>query len=57
MCIRDRKKRIGPFRADEEARRANRQKDLAVLVRAGFDYAVAQKVLGADFDEGEYFED
>jgi len=51
------KKKIGPFRADDEARRENRQKDLAVLVRAGFDYAVAQKVLGADFDTGDYWGD
>ncbi len=39
------KKRIGPFRADEESRREYRQKDLAVLVRAGFGYDTAQKVM------------
>lgn len=51
------KKKIGPFRADEETRRENRRKDLAVLVRAGFDYAVAQKVLGSDYSEEEYYGD
>ncbi len=49
------KKKIGPFRGDETARKEYRQKDLAVLVRAGFDYAVAQKVLGMVFDD-EAFE-
>ncbi len=37
------KKKIGPFLRDETARKEYRQKDLAVLVRAGFDYAVAHK--------------
>lgn len=49
------KKKIGPFRCNEAARKEYRQKDLAVLVRAGFDYAVAQKVLGTTFDD-EAFE-
>ncbi len=40
-----RKKKIGRFRADEEARIANRQKDLGTLVRAGFDFDVAKEVL------------
>ena len=40
-----RKKRIGRFREDEEQRLASRQKDLATLVRAGFDYDVAKEVL------------
>lgn len=48
------KKKIGPFRRDEAARREYRQKDLAVLVRAGFDYVVAQKVLGTVFDDGAF---
>ena len=39
------KRRIGPYRADAQARILNKQKDLAILLRAGFDYAVAQKVL------------
>ena len=42
------KKRIGPYRKDEESRRQNRQKDLATLVRAGFGYDTAQKVIGAE---------
>ena len=39
------KKRIGPFRQNDEERHAYRQKDLATLVRAGFDYDVSQRVL------------
>lgn len=46
------KKKIGPFRPDEELRRANRQKDMGTLIRAGFSYDIAAKVLGAD---GESF--
>ena len=40
-----RKKHIGPFSATEEIRKERRSKDLAILVRAGFDYDVAVKVL------------
>ncbi len=40
-----RKRRIGPFSASEEIRKERRSKDLAILVRAGFDYDVAVKVL------------
>lgn len=39
------KKKIGPFEPDEAKRRERRTKDLAILVRAGFDYDVAIKVL------------
>ena len=39
------KKKIGRFRKDEEEQKANRQKDLATLVRAGFDYDIAKTVL------------
>lgn len=39
------KKKIGRFREDESKRADNRQKDLAALVRAGFDYDVAKTVL------------
>lgn len=49
------KKKIGPFRADEESRRENRQKDLRALVSAGFDYGIAQQVLGIEFDEDDTF--
>jgi regulatory protein len=45
------KKKIGPYRNDEEARKNNRQKDLAALVRAGFDYDVACRVIGMEFDD------
>lgn len=41
-----RKKRLGPYRSAE--RRADfRQKDLAALVRAGFPYGVAKRVIDA----------
>lgn len=45
-----RKKRIGPFSAAEEIRRERRSKDLAILVRAGFDYDVAVKVLESNIE-------
>lgn len=44
-----RKKKIGPFRADEETRNLHRQKDLAAMVRAGFDYETAKLVIGGEF--------
>jgi len=40
------KKHIGPFRKDEEARFENRQKDMGTLVRAGFSYDVVRRVVG-----------
>ncbi len=43
-----RKKKIGRFRPDEEARLTNRQKDLATLVRAGFNFDIAKEILNAD---------
>lgn len=39
------KKKIGRFREDDDMRKVNRQKDLATLVRAGFDYDTAKIVL------------
>ena len=39
------KKKIGRFRTDDDARIANRQKDLGTLVRAGFDFEIAKEVL------------
>ncbi|MBR4106524.1 MAG: RecX family transcriptional regulator [Alphaproteobacteria bacterium] len=44
------KKKIGPFEPDEAKRRERRSKDLAILVRAGFDYDVAVKVLESKED-------
>ncbi len=46
-----RKKKIGPFRADEESRCVCRQKDLAAMIRAGFDYETAKQVIGGEFYE------
>ena len=45
-----RKKKIGPYCTDLSQRRERRSKDLAVLVRAGFDYDVAVKVLDHNED-------
>ncbi len=48
-----RKKKIGPFRKSEDEQKACRQKDLAAMVRAGFDYETAKNVIGGEFfDEG-----
>ncbi len=43
------RKKIGPFRPDEESRKQNRQKDMAALIRAGFDYDVVSEIMGSDF--------
>ena len=43
------RKKIGPFRPDEETRKLNRQKDMAALIRAGFDYDVVAEIMGMDF--------
>ena len=42
------KKKIGPFRTDEESRIQNRQKDLGTIVRAGFSYEVAKEIIFAE---------
>lgn len=44
------KKKIGPFCEDEVLRSERRSKDLAILVRAGFDYDTAVKVLASSVD-------
>ncbi len=41
------KKKIGPFRAPE-SRREMRNKDMAALIRAGFDYDVVCKIMGEE---------
>ncbi len=43
------KKRLGPFRKDVD-RRAQRQRDLAAMVRAGFPFDIARRVIDADAD-------
>lgn len=45
-----RKKRIGPYCVDEKKRKERYAKDLAVLIRAGFDYDIAVEVLQAEAD-------
>lgn len=46
-----RKKKIGKFRENKEMQIANRQKDLAALVRAGFDYDIAKDIITPDIEE------
>lgn len=44
-----RRRRIGPYRTDDkEARGERREKDMAILARAGFSYDVVCQVLDAD---------
>ncbi len=45
-----RRRRIGPFRPGERA--AHRDKDMAVLARAGFGYGIARRVIEGDGPEG-----
>lgn len=42
-----RRRRLGPFRRAEE-RQARREKDLAALVRAGFPFAIARRVMQSE---------
>ncbi|MBI2376537.1 MAG: RecX family transcriptional regulator [Deltaproteobacteria bacterium] len=47
------RRRLGPFRG-EATREAFRQRDLGVLARAGFSYALAKRVIDSDgLDESE----
>ena len=39
------KKKIGPYCEDEKLRKERRNKDMGILIRAGFDYDVVIKVL------------
>ena len=45
-----RRRRIGPYRADPEARAERRDKDLACMARAGFAGRVARQVIDAEAD-------
>jgi regulatory protein len=45
-----RRRKLGPYRPGERA--AFRQKDLAVLARAGFSFDVAREVIDGEVDEG-----
>ena len=42
------RKRLGPFRSDDEQRRDKRQRDLAALARAGFGYSIAKRIIDAE---------
>jgi len=48
-----RRKRIGPFRLGEPPDQAARQRELAVLARAGFPQPLARKALAMQADEAE----
>lgn len=48
-----RKRRIGPYRATEEADATIRMKELALLARAGFPRDIAECALNTDRDEAE----
>lgn len=43
-----RKKRIGPYRENEEKRAEYRQKDMGTLLRAGFDYDTVSELLNSE---------
>ena len=45
-----RRRRLGPWRP-AETRAETRQRDLAALARAGFDYDTARRVIDADWEE------
>ena len=45
------KKKIGPYRINEDLRKTNRQKDMATLIRAGFDYDIASEVINLNIYE------
>ncbi len=46
-----RRRGLGPYRADQAGRREKRDKDLAALARAGFDYDTARRVVEAGTPE------
>ena len=48
-----RRRRLGPFRRDQERRTALRQRDLAAMARAGFAFDIALRVIDGDPDEWE----
>jgi regulatory protein len=53
-----RRRKLGPFRADPEARKERRMHDIAALVRRGFSIDVARKVVGSSRDDDvELFHD
>ena len=46
-----RKKKIGKYRENKDLQLENRQKDLATLVRAGFDFDIAKEIVYSIDDE------
>lgn len=42
------KKKIGPYREDETKRRECWQKDISAVIRAGFSYETAKKIIGVE---------
>ena len=51
LIIFSRKRRLGPFRETLEKRNDFREKDMAKLARAGFNYNIARKVINAQTSE------
>lgn len=43
-----RRKRLGPYRHDEEQRRERRERDLGAMARAGYSFALARAVIDAE---------
>jgi regulatory protein len=48
-----RRRRIGPFRTDATRDQAERQRELAILARAGFPQSIAREALAMTTDEAE----
>ncbi|MBP3546295.1 MAG: regulatory protein RecX [Alphaproteobacteria bacterium] len=42
------KKKIGPYRKDETKRKEYWQKDVSAVIRAGFSYEIAKKIIGVE---------
>lgn len=51
------KRKIGPFRPENERSRESRQKDMGILARAGFEYDIICDVmaLNSDFDSQDFY--
>jgi len=47
------KKKIGPYRTNEDEKKENRQKDMGILLRAGFDYDVVCDILEQNLNNTE----
>ena len=48
-----RKRKIGPYRSNEQEQKENKQKDMGILLRAGFDYDIVCHILNQNFNTQE----